>query len=414
MNTFWKKIAFAFRNVQRNRKRTFLTALSIFFAAFISLLAQGWVAGMMSMFLQNLVQYQTGDLRVTTEGYVARTKFMPVDETIADPAAVKKAILALPGVIGAEERIPFGIMLSKGENTQSALAFALEPDNKRMDIFNRLSDADGKALKDVKVPSEGILVGWKLAKKLGIREGEEILVAGRTSEGGLNGIKVKVTGLFRTGIGQFDTKSFVLRMPDAKKLLKLGDSAVAIYVFAKAGTDHDKLAESVRAVLPAGLKVQTPADQVGSYWEILSKTGQIFGIFLFIILFLASFVVINTMVMAVFERMREIGTLKALGMTDKGIYWNFTIEGGILGLIGGIPGAILAALLLVLMNRTGINLESSFGSLDMPIESVLKPVFQFSDFCFVLVMSAVVPAIASTFPARQAKRLSPAEALRKI
>jgi putative ABC transport system permease protein len=414
MNTLLEKIGFAFRNVMRNRKRTVLTALSIFFAAFISLLSVGWTSGILSSFMSNLVQYQTGDVRITTEGYIAREKFMPVDETMPGVEALKRTILAVPGVSDVEERIQFGIILAKDENSQGALAIAIEPGKTRMNVFDVLVDPDGKPLPNQKASGAGIRIGFRLAKKLGIRQGEELLVAGKTSEGGLNGIKVKVDSLFRSGIASYDDKAFVLTMSEAKRLLKLGDSAVSLYAFAKPGIKREVLAKSIAAVIPKDLAALTPREQIGTYWDTLEKSSQVFGLFLVVILFLASFVVINTMVMAVFERMREIGTLKAIGMTDRGIYWNFTIEGGILGLIGGLPGVLFAALFLLLTSNTGINMETAIRGINYPYQSIFKPVLNMSDVLFVLIASAVVPAIASTFPARMAKKLSPAEALRKI
>ena len=120
------------------------------------------------------------------------------------------------------------------------------------------------------------------------------------------------------------------------------------------------------------------------------------------------------MMMAIFERMREIGTLKAMGMTDRELFLNFTCEGAILGAIGGVLGATVGFFLIVAISLSGgINMEEQMGSFDVPFDYIVKPVIQVSNLIFAIVLSIIVPALAAMIPARYARKLMPADALKK-
>ena len=119
------------------------------------------------------------------------------------------------------------------------------------------------------------------------------------------------------------------------------------------------------------------------------------------------------MMMAIFERSKEIGTLKAMGMTDRQIFQNFTCEGAILGAMGGIPGAIAGFILISILSHVGINFEGSVQNIDMPIEYVIKPAIRMSDLIIAVVLSVTVPALAAMIPARHTAKMMPAEALKK-
>jgi len=145
----------------------------------------------------------------------------------------------------------------------------------------------------------------------------------------------------------------------------------------------------------------------------IKNTKVIYAFIEIMILFLASFVVINTMMMAIFERLHEIGTLKALGMSDRELFINFTLEGAIIGAVGGILGALVGYIIIAILSYYGINLQSMLKDVDMPIEYVIHPTLSISALFIAIVMSIIVPALAAMLPAHYVNKLMPAEALRK-
>lgn len=396
---------FAFRNVLRNRRRSFLTALAIFFGALIVGLAQGWINGMLGLMMENYVVYLTGHVRITTNEYVERERFMPVDTLMLDAASIKEKVQNLSGVQQVEERIRFGILLGHKESTEQALGIGLDLANTKMKVKDKLIEGS--------MGQEGLYIGNVLAKKLGIKFGDDLLLASKTSEGGLNGIKVKVQGIFRMGITMYDKKMFFINLSDAKKLLKIYKGTTELYVYADEEKLTDPVASSIQDVLPEETVAKTYKQQIGPLYTYMATMKIVYLFIEALILFLASFIVINTMMMAIFERLHEIGTLKAIGMTDKELFLNFTLEGALIGAAGGIPGALVGYGIIAIMSVTGVNLETALSSMEMPIEYILHPKLSVPALILAIVISIIVPALAAMIPASYAGKLSAAEALRK-
>lgn len=395
---------FAFRNVLRNRKRSFLTALTIFFAAIIVGFSQSWVNGLLNVYIENFTRFQTGHVRISTEEFVKREKFMPVDEFISEPQQLIDTITSIDNVNVVRERIRFAILLGKGDLTTDAVGMSIDLENNEFNLKDKI--LNGTFI------NSGMYVGYRLAKKLNIVSGDELLLAAKTSEGGLNGIKLKVNGIFKLGM-MYDKKYFFVGLDDARTLLKMQNGITEILVYADDIEQTDLVKASIKTILPAGIIAESYKEQLGTYYETLKSTKSIYIFIEGIILFLASFVIINTMMMAIFERMREIGTMKALGMTDSELFLNFTLEGAILGAAGGILGAAVGFLIIVYLSKTGIDMTTQLESLDIPYEYIIRPLIRPVDLVIAVGLSIIVPALAAMIPARHARRLMPAEALRK-
>lgn len=402
----WLKIKFAFRNVFRNSKRSLLTASSIFFASIIVAFALGFINGMINSFVGNYVKYQTGNFKVTTKGYVKLEKFIPVDEYFTLDEPKMNQMKSIRGVNGIEERVRFGIMLGRDENTESALGFGVDLLKSKWDL--------PKHLKEGSMEADGLYIGSQLAKKIGARLGDELLLVTKTSEGGLNGIKQKVKGIVATGIGNFDKRCFFISLESAKKLLKLPNGTTELYVYTDKSANAAFIAQELKKILPEYLVARTPREQVGNMFDLIISAKMIYYVIDLFILFLASFVVINTMMMAVFERVREIGTLKAMGMTEREIFVNFTLEGAIIGAIGGIAGSITGYILVILSSINGLDFTAAMKGVDMPLSNVIYPAIGIEIPVISILFSITMTAAAAMIPARYARRFTPAEALRKI
>ncbi|MBN2040914.1 MAG: ABC transporter permease [Spirochaetes bacterium] len=395
---------FALRNVLRNKKRSFFTVLTIFLAAIVVGFSQGWINGLIGVYINNFTKYMTGHVRISTEEYIKREKFLPVDELINDSDNLVKDIAKLDGVSRVRERIRFGLLLGNRENTTESIGMGINLKNNEFDLANKLVQGE--------ISDTGIYIGEGLAEKLSISHGQDLLIATKTSEGGLNGIKLKVQGIFKLRMA-YDKKMFFISLDNAKKLLKIHNGTTELLVFADDVSLTDDLKSMISAFLPQGLNAQTYKEQIGEFYNLLSTMKSFYSFILTLILFLASFVIINTMMMAIFERIREIGTMKAMGMSDRELFLNFTFEGAILGTAGGISGAVAGFFLILLVAHNGIDFTTQIENLDMPFEYILKPQIGILELLIALGISIIVPSLAAMLPARYAKKLMPAEALRK-
>ncbi len=396
---------FAFRNVFRNRRRSLLTGLAIFFAGVIAVFSMGYMIGVLDMMMDNFTKYITGSVKVTTEDYIEREKFLPVDELIYNSAELMDEIRKIEGVVSVEDRVRFGILLGRGAKTVTAMGIGVDLEKTCLDIKNNLSEGE--------FSPEGLYIGVKLAQKIGAQIGDELLLATNTSEGGLNGMKFRVNGLIQMQVASMDERVFYIAKKDAKRLLKMKGASTEIYVF----TDRDDMmpvSEVLLSRLDKGLTARTAKAQIGAYWDMIESYKGIIFFIEILILALASFVVVNTMMQSIFERLSEIGTLKALGMTDGEIQRSFTMEGGIIGTFGGLIGAIAGYVLTLWVNKVGINMESALSGMDYPMTYVIRPYTGIEILFITVFLAIIVTSIAAYFPARYAKKLSAAEALRKL
>ncbi len=398
-------VKYAFRNVLRNKKRSFLTTLAIFFAAFIVMVSQGMISGMLDYFVKNFVNFQTGNVRITTEEFIKRERFMPVDSLVYGSEELIRKIYEIEGVDHVNERIRFGLLLSYHDNTVESLGMGI---NLLTNEFKL-----GEKLVEGRLEDSGMYIGVGLAKKLGVGMNEEILMATKTSEGGLNAIKLPVKGIFKTTIDMFDANVFFLSSEDAKRLLKVFGATTEIYVFTKKTDMTEKVQDEIKKILPPGVVALNYKETIGPLYSLLEQMRIIFVFAEAIILFLASFVIINTMMMAIFERMQEIGTLKAMGMTQRDLFNNFTLEGAYMGLIGGILGTVVGFIAITVIGAVGLDMGDVYKGMEFPIESVLRVETKGTDFLISLMVSIIIPPLAAMIPARFAGRLTPAEALRK-
>jgi putative ABC transport system permease protein len=203
-------------------------------------------------------------------------------------------------------------------------------------------------------------------------------------------------------------------MRAARKLLKLQDQDTEIYIFTKKGFSSSAVEGRISAFLPKKDIVRNIGDQVGALYYLMQSARYIYFFIELLIIMLASFVIISTMMQAVFERMREIGTLKAMGMSDSEIFTNFTFEGAVIGAIGAVPGGLLGYLLVLWLSATGLNYKQAMSNTDMPFNYIVYPSISFDIVVITIIMTVIVSSAAAMIPARSAGKLMPAEALRKL
>ncbi len=397
-------IKFAMRNILRNKKRTLLTAFSIFTASVIVTFGIGFFNGICNGVMNNYVDYSTGNLKVTTALYAKYERFLPVYEYIENSGVLVSNLSSIPGVSSVEERVRFGIIIGRGEKSEPATGIGIDLLSRKFNLEKKLTGG--------KLEDEGLYVCSGLAEKLNIKTGDEILLAASTAERGLNGIKLRIKGIICTGMSMFDKHAFFIDLQNTRKLLKMKNGITEIFIFTDKNSGLAGLKEKINKILPPGLVLRDPDQQTGGLYSIFESLNYAMYFILLLMLMLASFVIVNTMVMAVYERMKEIGTLKALGMTDRGIFLNFTLEGAIIGCIGGISGGLSGYLLVIYSSIKGLNFSAMLKNRDIPIGIIIYP-WAGADVLFAAVgMAIVITVISSAIPAWQARKLLPAEALR--
>jgi ABC-type lipoprotein release transport system permease subunit len=258
-----------------------------------------------------------------------------------------------------------------------------------------------------------VLVGWKLARKLKVGPGQKVVLTINDRYGDLSSGAFRVTGIFRTLSGPYDESNAFIRIGDADTLAMMQGHVNEVALLLADDRLVDSFAVHLRVAMPA-VEVRTWMEISPEMQLLVVTTGRMLLVFMAIIMLALAFGIVNTMLMSVLERTREIGMLMSLGMDRTRIFGMILLETLFL-VLAGCPVGISAALLTVYYTRRkGIDLSvftdvlSSFGW-----DSRVVPSVTVGQLGMVLIFVTSTALLSAIFPARRAIRLKPTEAIRK-
>ncbi|MBI4409795.1 MAG: FtsX-like permease family protein, partial [Gemmatimonadetes bacterium] len=261
----------------------------------------------------------------------------------------------------------------------------------------------------------GVLVGRRLADKLGLLPGDKITVGSfeNIKRGPLGDIvpvlrEFEVTGLFNTGMYEYDSQNLYAPLPAVQELLDLKDEVGGIAVNVRDAWDADRVAAALDSLLGFPYWTSDWMTLNRSLFSALKLEKLAMALILLLIVVVAAFNIISTLIMVVTDKTREIGILKSMGMTDGGVLRVFMLQGLTIGLIGTALGLPAGLLLVWLQDRYQfIKLAPDVYFVDaLPV--ALDPL----DVGLIALASIVIAFAATIYPARQASRLMPVEAIR--
>lgn len=339
MNRFislaWLK--FAWLNTLRNRRRSAVT-ISIAALGTAAILLAGGFALFTYQSLAEASARTTGHLIVAKADQFNKDEDMPLQHGLDGVDALKAQLLADPAVRSVLPRVDFNGLISNGDKSTVMIAAGIDPDAEFAVKGPFLAIKSGTVLSS---DEQGmVMLGEGLAKSLKAEPGSSLTLLVSTTEGAMNALDVIVKGTFSTGIPDVDKRLVYTDVLTAQKLLvSQRVSRLGVFLSDMAATDpaHDRL----QALLPE-LKVRTWVEEAVFYRSVKDLYNRIFGALGLIIGVIVVFVVTNAMAMAIIERTREIGTLRAMGTLPSQLVSSFALEGMVLGGIGTVLGALLA------------------------------------------------------------------------
>ena len=405
----------ALRNILRNWRRTFLTGLSIMVAVMLAIFLWSFVRGMMTNMFENMIKLSSGHVRILNADYVRREKMLPLEANIASPEAIEKLARSLPEVIVTSGHVKFGVLLEHKGTTKSVVGLGIDPDKE--EPINNLST---KILKGRKVVmgAEETNVGEKLARELGLKLGDTLTVITQTAYGSMAAMNLKIVGIYSFGIPSIDGKIFYLPLDKAQHLLDLDGRVTEIFVIIKdmnkAGVAAKNLQARLDQFAPGRFATKSWSDQgMIVIWMQIARYvySGIYGL----ILVFASFTILNTMLMAVMERTKEIGMMKALGMKDREIVWMVMIEALLIGFFASLLGAVLGSGIAWYISTVGIDYTSTMKTVnfDLPLSYIYYGLFRWSFILTGFGLGMLFALIAAIPAALRAARMEPTEALRE-
>ena len=412
-------LKFSWRNIWRNKRRTFFTLLAIAVGVFSLVFAKSYITGILNTSIEVVIKTEAGHVSIAHEEYLRLKRILPKEHMVNGLNRLQDEVSALPGVEMTRAQIKFNVMLSHDEDNEIALAIGIEPEktDKSMDLSKTVVEGDyltGSGLE--------LIIGKKMAEKLGVKVNDELLLVTSDINYSTYALPFKIVGIFETGFSYFDKHLLYIHIQKAREMLDCQDSVHEVLVFLQDPEQSLDIANRVENILkqknPEGSIRVTPWQKhdLLSFWPMAEGIWEkILGIIMLIV----ALVILNTMLMAVMERYREIGVIKAMGFKNREAFSMILIEAFYLGVIGSVIGGILGGTLSAVLEKTGIDFAKMTGGvmekIDMPIPffgKMLYPDFTLEILVNSIIFGIVIALIAVLYPAFKSARMSPVEAFR--
>lgn len=410
MLTNFKWLGMALKNAMRNRRRSLVT-LAITATGTAAALLGGGFALYTYQSLAEASARDTGHLVLAAKGFFDGTENTPLANGLDDSATVTRRLLARPGVQRVLPRLQFGGLISNGDKSEIFLGTGVDANQEFVVKGPFMQRDEGELLDNQPVgQGPGIVIGRGLAKSLGAKPGTVLTLLSTTTAGSLNALDVTVTGIVGTGIADVDKRLAMVDLSTAQSLLGTKRvSTLSVYLDEIGATDD--VADAMRAQFGGRIEVRTWLDQAIMYQSVKGLYNRIFGFLGVILLVIVLFSVTNALAMAVLERTREIGTLRAMGTTPAEVMRLFTLEGVTLGTGGALLGMLLAAAVAMLLLVFHVQMPPPPGRTGgYPLVVMVSPAM----YAVAGALVAALSAVASFFVSRKAAKQPVVEALAHV
>ena len=400
----------AFRDLLRNRRRSLFTLLAVALGLALLMVFNGLIAGVWEDTLQNSIRLRTGHLQLRSPSYQEKKLSLQWQDLLDNPDGLATRLNHMSEVKAATPVLWAGSILSTGDESVSLRIFGIDPASQ---FYNPIRESlvSGEFL----TPDDrgGIMMGQPLAASLGVGAGQKVNLALVNADGQADEATFTIRGLFSTGIVSYDESAVFMPLGKAQAFAGTGQRASAIVVLLNRQDDTEKVAAAIQGPDVATLTWREANQFV---LQTVETAMNFYMILDGIVMLIVAVIIANTLLMAVFERFREIGILAALGMKGRQITQMFLFEASILGLAGIGVGFVLGSAGVIYLSNVGIPLgaaASAAGS-NFALGSTMYAHFVPGTFIWLSLWTLVFVLLASLYPARFAARQEPVDALRSL
>ena len=400
----------AWRNLWRNHRRSLIMLAAIAIGLWGMIWMTALMRGMVDQMIDDAISTLSGHIQIHARGYLDDPSIEHLIAAVEDTPALE-ALLHSPQVTAWSQRIRVPAVIRSERDVYGITLVGIDPQREQGLSFIADSVVAGEYLQSV--DDRHVLLGRKLAEQLETKLGRRIVLMSQDPDNNIAERGFRIGGIYDTDLQATETSYVFTGIETVRSLLKMGSGVSEISLLGHDYRAIDGLAAEVRAV--AGDAQTSTWMQLDPYMASMLNVMDGFILVWFSIIFLAlSFGLINTLLMAVFERTREIGLLQALGMPPGNILFMVLIESLIMLLIGLLAGNLLSWL-TILPIRDGIDISAVAQGLEWAgMSSILLPAVKASDVLLANAIVLVLGLVASLFPAWRASRKVPVEAITRI
>jgi len=395
----------AFRDLGRNRRRSFFSALAVGGGLALLILMASVIEGEMGSAIESAIKLQSGHIQIRASTYDENKSSLKWEDLVADPDQIASQIAVLDQVKAATPRLYASGFLSSGTQSAGARITGIDPLSPASDPYR-----EGLISGSYLAPNdrEALLIGKPMAEKLNLQVGDSVSLSLNTADGDVQEQTFTVKGIYTTGTYGFDSATVFLPLAKAQAMTQTENHASTIFVLLKNTSQTDTV---VKALHVSNLQIKTWKDLNALFVDYETMAQSYIGIFYMIILAISASVIINTLIMSVYERTREIGILSAIGMRGNRIMMLFLAESSMLAIGGVIMGLIIGVLATLYFNINGFYI-GNMGLSGMVITDTIYAKLTVNNLINLTILTFVVTMLAGLYPAVMASRMQPVEALR--
>ena len=402
----------AWRNIWRHRRRTVIIVLAMGLSLGMMMFYDGLMDGFNDAIAGNAVRVLGGNVQIHAEGYREKVDSNPL-LPLANDAGVVKAALSHPDVIAAARRIQTGGLVSNREGAFPMTIIGIEPEAEAPVSLIAEHIVDGRYLEST--DEDSILIGKGLADALSIKVGDRVTMVGSDISKQNRQRTMTVIGIYDIGISSMEKGTSYISLTEAQNLFNLRGKSTEVQITLKRVGLESGVVAALFPALP-GYEVESWEKNYPELSNAVGRKSLVMDIFSVVIVMIAGIGILNLLLMAIYERTREIGLLGAMGLKPRQLATTFILEGALIGVVGVLAGVGIGLLTNLSLMQVGMDYSQFAGVTDYMalISGKVYPTLGVNKLFWRAITILIIAALAALIPAMIASRREPSEALHHV
>jgi ABC-type transport system, involved in lipoprotein release, permease component len=408
----WFYVKLAWRNIWRHRRRTIIVITALGLGIMMMVFYDGMISGFQDAIYGSAIKVLGGNIRVHAAGYSESTQAYPL-LALANDQQIIAAAEKLPEMASATRRINTGGMATNTEGAFAVQIIGIDPENELK--FNPIAQHVSAGRYLTGSDEDAVFIGKGLATMMNLKVNDRFTLVGQSLHDQMRQRTMTVVGIYDLNVPSIEQKSVYISLNEAQTLYDLTGQSTEVMLTLKQIGQEGQVTSALRPVLGSD-ETQTWAQAFPELQTAIQTKSNAMQVFSFVILLIAGIGVLNLLLMAVYERTREIGLLGAMGMKPRQIMILFIWEGIMLGLLGAAVGEALGIGLNAIYSVVGFDFSAFAGITDYMalISGRVYTGLALSSLLTRGLPVVIITILASLIPAREASQQEPSEALHYV